>query len=526
VNLRFESRTRHRKALLTVVIGAISILLAGCNSGSASSTGSSTGQVDRNATLRVGVDGVPTNFDPIQNPGNQGNYTLPELYDQLVQLDDKFQPTAMLATSWDYNADGTQLTMQLRTDAVFNGDGTPVNAAAVKSSLERAKTNPKSLVAASLATLKDVTAVNDTTVKFTFSEPSYSFVSDLAMDPRISSVVDPAHSGDSLATTPAGSGPYTLGSATQTKIVFNRVAKHWDSTSGLAKTIELSGIPDQNSRFNAIKAGQLDVTYINTGQYDSAKQLTSTGQFHSYYEPKAQKFGIRVNGTAKSKLSNPLVRQAISKAVDRTQFCNTIFPDMSTPSRQLVSPTDSAYDQTLDDAKDLTAQPDQAKSLLAQAGVGNLKVNYLAFTTLAAVAEVVQQQLGDAGATVKVDTQASYPAVLSAWLAGSYDASGFAFAVGDASSIVRQNLAADPVSGGVPDYAKASLKAANSAAPGAARDTAMKKLNTVLTDEPVNIPLCNVGLGLIGSSKVTGLDQVRFLAFAPPFESRKMGKTS
>ena len=86
------------------------------------------GQVNKSATLRVGIDSAPVIFDPIQSPGNQGNYTLPELYDQLVQLDADFQPQAMLATSWEYNADGTQLTMKLRDDATFNSDGSPVTA--------------------------------------------------------------------------------------------------------------------------------------------------------------------------------------------------------------------------------------------------------------------------------------------------------------------------------------------------------------------------------------------------------------
>ncbi len=479
--------------------------------------------MDKNATLRVGVDGVPVTFDPIQNPGNQGNYTLPELYDQLVQLDSKFQPEAMLATSWKFNTAGTELTMTLRSDAVFNADGSPVNAAAVKASIERAKTSPKSLVGSELADVSSVDAVNATTVKFTFSKPSYSFVTDLANDPRISSVVDPAHM-DNLATAPSGSGPYTLTSATQAKIVLGRVAHHWDTTSGLAKTIELDGIPDQNSRFNAVKAGQLDVTYINTGQYDSAKQLAASG-FQTFYEPQVQKFGLRVNG-AHAPLSDATLRQAVGKAVDRTQFCSTQFPNMSTPSRQLVSPLDPAYDKSLDDAKSLAAQPDEAKALLSKAGSQSLSLSYLSFSTTVSLAEVIQQQLSDVGIKMSIAQQASYPAVIGAWLTGKYNLSGFAFAVGDASSIVNQNITTDPISGGVPSYATSAVDKAETATTDAGRNAAYKELNKVMTEQPVDIPLCNVGLGLLGSSKVTGLENVRYLGYAPPFETRRLGLTS
>lgn len=352
----FQSRNRVLwKATVVVLVGALSLSLASCGSGSASGSSQTTGgQVNKSATLRVGIDSAPVIFDPIQSPGNQGNYTLPELYDQLVQLDADFQPQAMLATSWEYNADGTQLTMKLRDDATFNSDGSPVTAAAVKASIERAKTDPKSLVAAQLANVSGVEAVDATTVTFTFTQPAFSFVQDMANDPRISSVVDPAHMDD-LGRSPAGSGPYTLKDATQSKVVLTRVPAHWDTTSGLAQTIELNAIPDQNSRFNAVKAGQLDVTYINTGQFDAAAQLVDSGQFQSFYEPQVQTFGLRVNGTPTSPLADPTVREAISTAIDRTQFCNTAFPDMSTPTRQLVSPVDPAFDKALDDEASLTA---------------------------------------------------------------------------------------------------------------------------------------------------------------------------
>ena len=49
----------------------------------------------------------------------------------------KFVP--QLAQSWSTSPDNKTLTFKLRTDAVFH-DGTPVNAAAVKANLDRART--------------------------------------------------------------------------------------------------------------------------------------------------------------------------------------------------------------------------------------------------------------------------------------------------------------------------------------------------------------------------------------------------
>jgi peptide/nickel transport system substrate-binding protein len=522
--------------LLAAVAGAMCLTLASCgssanssgaSSSSAGDTQSSSAEVNRDATLRVGVDAVPTTFDPIQNAGTQGNYTLPQLYDQLVQLDADFQPEAMLATSWEFNADGTELTMKLRDDAVFNGDGSPVNAVAVKASIERAKADPKSLVGAQLANVSAVDAIDATTVKFTFAQPAYSFVADLAADPRISSVVDPAHMDtDALARTPAGSGPYTLGDATQSKVVLNRTAKHWDETSGLAKTIELNAIADENSRFNAVKAGQLDVTYVTTGQFKDATEIVEGGGFQTVYEPKIQKYNLGVNGTETSPLANPDVRLAISKAIDRTQFCNTAFPGLSTPTRQLVSPVNPVYDASLDDEASLTAQPDEAKALLAKAGVQNPTISIVTFGTLTTQSEILKQQLADVGITLDVNVQGALPAVLEVWNGGGAN-SRFLSQSGapDPTAIVRQSIENSKVSGGVPDYLQAALDKAKTTAPGAERDAAGAEVNKILTEQPVNIPLCDIGLGLLASDKVTGLEDVRFLGFAPPYETRRVGLT-
>lgn len=528
MNHRSESWTQLRRKVTTLtVVGAVCVALVSCSSGDGAANESSSGEVDRNATLRVGIDAVPTTFDPIQNSGTQGNYTLPQLYDQLVQLDEGFQPQAMLATSWEYNGDGTELTMVLRDDAVFHGDGSPVDAAAVKASIERAKTDPKSLVASQLANVSAVEAVDATTVTFTFTGPAYSFVTDLANDPRISSVVDPKHMDDSLATAPAGSGPYTLRNATQAKVVLDRVADHWDDTSGLAKTIELNGIPDQNSRFNAVKAGQIDVTYITTGQYEAASQIVDGGRFQAVYEPKIQKYNLGVNGTASSPLSDPKVRLAVSKAIGRTQFCNTAFPGLSTPSRQLVSPVNPAYDESLENEESHTAQPDEAKALLAEAGVSDLTITLVAYGTLTTQSQILQQQLADAGITLKVDVQGALPAVLEVWLRGGANARFLSQSgAPDTTAIVRQSVESSPVSGGVPDYLRAALDTNKTAAPGAERDAAAAEVNKILTEQPLNIPLCDLGLGLLADTDVVGLDQVRFLGFAPPYETRRLGLTS
>lgn len=518
-------KTRRGRAAVVAVVAVMCVGVSACGSGGASSTATG-GEVDKNATLRAGVDAVPTTFDPIENSGKQGNYTLPQLYDQLVQLDDAFQPEPMLATSWEFNSDGTELTMTLRDDVVFNTDQTPVTAEAVKVSIERAQTEATSLVAGSLANVSGVEAVDDTTVAFTFTQPAYSFVSDLAADPRISSVVDPGHLDD-LARTPAGSGPYTLTSATQTEVVFTRVADHWDTTSGLAETIKLIAIAADNSRINAFKAGQIDLTYLTATQYDDAAQIVESGGGQVFYEPQMQKYTIGVNGTADSVMSNESIRKAVSLAVDRVQFCDTNFKDMSTPTRQFVSPINTAYDKALDGEGDVVAQVDEAKALVAVSGVENPTVKVAVFGTLVDQAEVLRQQLADVGITLEVGVLASLAAKNEAWLTGQYDAQFLSVnGAADASAVVSQSIESSNLSGGVPENVAAAVTTAKTTAPGDERNEAFSEINQILTESPLNIPLCDIGLGFLSSEEVQGAENVRYLGFGPPYETRRVGMTN
>ncbi|OIJ65028.1 ABC transporter substrate-binding protein [Streptomyces mangrovisoli] len=528
---RYHRTERSRREFLGGALAAtLALAVTGCgSSGGTEQKGGAAGNgtVDRNATVKIAIDSLSTNFDPIQNIGSGGNYTLPQVYDQLLQLDEKLNPKAMLATKWQYNDDGTELTMTLRDDAVFNDDGSKLDAAAVKTSVERAKNDKSSLVAGELAALKGVEAVDATTVKFTFSAPSYSFLSDLAGDPRISSVVNPKRATDgSLVKKPAGSGPYTLTSATQSKMVFDRVAKHWDTSSGLAKRLEVQAIMDAKSRLNALRGGQLDVVAIGLGQATTANGLVKSAGLQTFYSRKAVKYLLEVNTTGGSPLAKLEVRQAISKAIDRTAYTKTVLQSTGDPSVQAFSPSNAGYDSALDAPAELKAQPAEAKALLKKAGVSGLKISILALAGSTTNAEVLQQQLADVGITASIETQSNFAGLIQGWQSGKYDTYIGSVDTWDPAAMIRSGLTTMPQSGGVPDYLKDAVAKADSAALGDARDQAFHEVNKILTEKPVHIPLADADNGLIASGKVVGLDTVRLLSFSPAFEMRRIGLSS
>src|SRR5262245_14501376 len=99
--------------------------------------------LDLNATLDVTTDGPPTLLDPHQEPTQGVTPYWTPLYDSLTDINIAGEVRPRLATSWEYSDDGLSLVLELRDDVKFH-DGTPLDAAAVKASLDRARTLEKS----------------------------------------------------------------------------------------------------------------------------------------------------------------------------------------------------------------------------------------------------------------------------------------------------------------------------------------------------------------------------------------------
>ena len=106
---------------------------------------------------------LPTTWDPVTSSAGWDVQMLALIYSALTNIDDKGNAVPTLVESWKYNEDGTAVTFTLKDGLVFS-DGTPLDAAAVKKSLERGRDAENSLIAAQLVDLQDVTADDDPTV--------------------------------------------------------------------------------------------------------------------------------------------------------------------------------------------------------------------------------------------------------------------------------------------------------------------------------------------------------------------------
>ncbi|MFD0567135.1 ABC transporter substrate-binding protein [Kitasatospora saccharophila] len=164
-----SSATLARRSFLGLGLGAgAALALTACGGATVAQTGGS----GTAGTLKWGW-ALPTSWDPVFSSAGWDVHVLSLVYAGLTKLDESGKAVPALATGWEYSADGTKLTFTLRPGLVF-ADGTPLDAAAVQKSLDRGRTEPKSLVAPQLTQVKQVLAPDATTVVLELASPTTS----------------------------------------------------------------------------------------------------------------------------------------------------------------------------------------------------------------------------------------------------------------------------------------------------------------------------------------------------------------
>ncbi len=465
-------------------------------------------RIDREATVRIGQTLAATSWDPLKIGGSaaasQPFVTL--VYDQLLEYGPDLKPRGMLAKDWKIADDGMSLTLNLRDDVKFH-DGTKLDANVVRANLLRAKATPL-FAAGIMSVVTSVTATSPTSVRIDFAAKTYNFPDSVAREVRVGSMVNPAmFDHPSLATKPAGTGPYELVSASTDSSVFERVPSHWDKTSGLAKRIELRRILDANARLNALRSDQIDISYTTLDQVNDAKAANVKLVEYSN-SPAIQ--GVLIAYTRPA-VSDWRIRKAISLAIDRHAITTAAYAGYCQPTRQLMSKVASGYIPAEDAKAKLRSDPKAAKKLLADAGITTLSLTGLVpsgNTSSITAAQLVQAQLDAIG--IKLSLTTLPPAQASpAFADGEYDIQLTSMSPSpDTQDVMEANLKNRGKAFTVPDYLQAGIDRASRLPYGPARDKAWEEVNKTMLDKPPFAPLCNshaylgVGPNVIGAETI------------------------
>lgn len=404
------------KSTVMAVLTAAALALTACGGGAGGGNGGAPA-----TTLTIGQLGDLVSFEPTDA---HIGHTMPyyqAVYDTLIRRapDGTLEP--MVAESWEYNADNTVLTLKLRTDVTFS-DGTKLDAAAVKANLDHFK-DAKGRDVYQVASLGSVAVVDASTVAVTLAAPDPAFTYYLSLAAGI--MGSPKALGtEAIKTVPQGSGPYQLdvtNSVKGSQYVFTKRADYWDKDLQKFDKITMKYLQDVTARTNALVSGQIDAALLDpkTGKQAEAAGLKLTASQVDWQ-------GLLLmdrDGKVTPEMANPKVRQAMNFAFDRKTILDQQLLGEGTVTNQVFGPDSGAYLPELDNG--YPYDPAKAKALLAEAGYPHgFTLKIPSMTGFEVIVATIQQQLGDIGIKVQIETipQANYVPDLAA---AKYSAAAF-----------------------------------------------------------------------------------------------------
>ncbi|HVR48182.1 MAG TPA: ABC transporter substrate-binding protein [Pseudorhodoferax sp.] len=342
--------------------------------------------------------GLPTSWDPVTSKIGWDIFGLNLAYEGLTEINAQGLPEPGLAERWTYNAEGTEVTFQLRPDLKFS-DGTVLNAQAVVDYFVRSKTQKDARSAELLKTITEIVAVDELQVLFKLSQADYQVP--LLFSGRVGHITSPTAAAKDLKRLelyPVGAGPFrVLESIADEKTVLEKNPDYWRASEIHIDRIEIYPKPDPASVVSAVQTGVYNVAFVSPAQAKAAEaaglavEYTTTGQVAL----------VSINHH-RAPFDNPLVVQAFRHAFDRQEFVNLLNFGVGTVTNQ---PFPSRYPQFDKSIADIWPyDPDKAKALLAQAGYrpGDLRIEFTQFGDTSAFSELVQQQLAKVGVTVTI----------------------------------------------------------------------------------------------------------------------------
>ncbi|WP_413206408.1 ABC transporter substrate-binding protein [Rhodospirillum sp. A1_3_36] len=371
--------------------------------------------------LTIGRREGSSTFDPIKTAQNIDNWVFSNVYDVLVRVDKsgtKLEPG--LAESWEVSDDGSVYTLHLR-DAKFS-DGSPITADDVIFTLTRIRDDEGSLWSDSYKVIKDMTAPDPKTVVITLEGPSAPFLPSLAL-PGVSILSKAGFEemgAEAYAEKPIASGAFVVDEWLRgDRVILKKNPEFWEADRVKLDGVEWISVPDDNTRILQVQSGELDAAIFVP--FSQIEELKKDPNLTVHLDKSTREDHLLINHSH-APLDNKLVRQALDYAIDKKAIVDAVTFGIGTVANSYIP--DGAlyhYADNLQRPHDVA----KAKALLAEAGVKDLKLDYL----LAAgnqvqeqTAILVQQQLAEAGITAtlrKMDASQTWDMLV----AGDYDIS-------------------------------------------------------------------------------------------------------
>ena len=372
-----EIYCRRERSKILVGISVLALLLVAACAGTSSDDNASGRQ------LVIAASGTPAGFDgDIYNPNMQNvvvNVLEPLVNYKYVEGSNQVDPNEIeprLAKSWKSSPDGLVWDLSLELEVVSPA-GNPFTSEDVVFSWEKSKSQGATgNFIRGVASVADVKALYEHTVRFTLDKPNPMFLKALAL--FVPGIYDSAelkkHSTNKdpfatqwLKTNLAGFGPYQITSVEPDVRVLLKANDKYYRGKPYYKEIVYLAVPDSGNRLNLLRSGEAQIA--NDVPFDQIKELKSSPSDNArVVSVEGNAFATVQMNTNYDEFGSVDVRRALALAVDQEAIVDDVFYGLASVAKSPVAPQYPCY---TGDYWDFGYDPDAAKSLLERAGVGD-----------------------------------------------------------------------------------------------------------------------------------------------------------
>jgi peptide/nickel transport system substrate-binding protein len=269
------------------------------------------------------------------------------IYDPLLRKDPKTSEIVPgLAESFKVSEDNTVITLQLRKGVTFHDD-TPLNAEAVKFSLDRIKDPALASPMAAQITgnVKSIETPDESTVVITLNAPFAPFLDSLtqiSLAPVSPTAVKKF--GKDFGLNPVGTGPFKFSSTVpDEKLVLVRNEKYnwapaYYSHQGPAYLEQLIvlNVREGSTRMALIETGEIDLVYQPLSQ--QIETFRSDPNYYIFDAPRQGVPRVFVLNTQKPPFDDVKARHAVAWAIDRERILKEVFGGIGKVARGVLTP--------------------------------------------------------------------------------------------------------------------------------------------------------------------------------------------
>ncbi|WP_417720681.1 ABC transporter substrate-binding protein [Salipiger sp.] len=326
--------------------------------------------------LNIGLAASTTSMDPQFYVVGPNSAMARNIFDGLVNQDDKQQIQPALAVSWTI-VDDTTWDFTLREGVTFH-DGSALDAADVVASINRvplASTNSPSSFMPYVKAIASVEAVDPMTVRITTTEPTPLLLNNLSRIAILPSEMAETTTEEMNAGTGViGTGPFRFVSWTpDSEVKVARNDTYWAEPAAW-EDVTFKVFKNNSARVAAILSGDVDmIESIPTAdtrrlkEADDIRVVSVAGNrvMYLHMDQDREESPFAKDAEGKNPLRDARVRRALSLSMNREALVDRIMDGQGVPAGQLVPEGYFGYDPAIEaDPYD----PEKARELLAEAG--------------------------------------------------------------------------------------------------------------------------------------------------------------